>query len=140
MNALQRKRQFRPLMHTAARFLSVQQLHIIQCNVNGEEGNFFLNKMAELVNLFKTMPKTYEQDGKGDEAIVSLHYFKNGMDWYITERDQEEMQYQAFGLADLGIGQPELGYISIEEITDNGAEIDLHWTPKTLGEVKTINI
>jgi len=57
------------------------------------------------------------------------------MDWYITERDMETDQLQAFGLANLGYGG-ELGYISIEELKSSNVEIDLHWTPKTLREVK----
>ncbi len=82
------------------------------------------------------MPKTYEQDGKGDDAVVYLHYFRGDMDWYITEKDMEAEQHQAFGLADLGMGFPELGYINISELIDNNVELDLYWEPKTLREVK----
>ena len=72
-----------------------------------------------------------------DDAIVYLHYFKGNMDWYITEKDMiEEEQNQAFGYADLGLGFGELGYISLIELAENGVELDLHWTPKTLREVK----
>lgn len=35
--------------------------------------------------------------------------------WLLTEMDDE---YLAFGLADLGFGTPELGYISLDEIWD----------------------
>lgn len=45
-------------------------------------------------------------------------------------------QTQAFGLADLGMDFPEMGYINIEEITRLGAELDYHFTPTTLLEVK----
>jgi hypothetical protein len=38
-------------------------------------------------------------------------------------------------LADLGYGA-ELGYISIEELIKNSVEIDLHWKPITLKELK----
>ena len=79
------------------------------------------------------MHKVYEQGGKGDAAIVHLHYFTSSGDWYITERDTSVAQHQAFGSADLGYG-PELGYISIAELIANGAELDIHWTPRTLGE------
>ena len=42
---------------------------------------------------------------------------------------------QAFGIADLGKGR-ELGYISIPELLENGAELDLYYTePKTIGEL-----
>ena len=30
----------------------------------------------------------------------------------------------------------ELGYISIAELIQLGAELDLHWTPRTLAEVR----
>lgn len=117
-------------------FLSDAQLSALGDAVYGEEGQWFIDKIAEIADRIRNMPKTYEQDGKGDEAVVYLHYFLNNMDWYITEKDMETEQYQAFGLADLGMGYPELGYISIEEITSAGAELDLHFEPKTLAEVK----
>ena len=118
------------------RFVSTQQLSVLGDACYGEERQWFIDTLVELADRIITMPKTYEQDGKGDDAIVYLHYFKNNMDWYITEKDMEVEQIQAFGLADLGMGSPELGYISIEELTEYGAELDLHWTPKTLREVK----
>lgn len=99
-----------------------------------EEGKFFIEKMRELAIMIDTMPKTYEQDGKGDQAVAYLHYFTPGFDWYITERDMEEAQLQAFGLA--CIHEMELGYISIQDILANGAELDLYWTPKILKEIK----
>jgi hypothetical protein len=80
------------------------------------------------------MPKTYEQDGKGENSIVYLHYFLGDFDWYIIERDVELEQLQAFGLAD--IFYSELGYINIAEIIQNGGELDLNWKPKTLAEVR----
>ena len=47
----------------------------------------------------------------------------------------EAEQHQAFGLADLGMGA-ELGYISIVELLENGAELDLHFVPRTLEQIK----
>ena len=119
------------------RFVSTQQLSVLGDACYGEEREWFIDTLVELAERILAMPKTYEQDGKGDDAIVYLHYFKGDMDWYITEKDVETEQHQAFGLADLGMGFPELGYISIEELTEFGAELDLHWTPKTLAEVKS---
>jgi hypothetical protein len=101
----------------------------------GEEGDYFETMLTDLAQRVATMPKTYEQDGKGDEAVVYLHYFRGGMDWFITERDSEIEQHQAFGLSDIGYGG-DLGYVSIEELIANGVELDLYWTPKTLAQVK----
>lgn len=117
------------------KFVGPAQLAAIGEGLEGEESKHFERKLEELTELFSTMPHTYQQDGKGDDAVVHLHYFLGGMDWYITERDMEVDQFQAFGYADLGYGG-ELGYISIQELIDNGVELDLYWEPKTLREVK----
>lgn len=119
-------------------FLSARQLAAMSGLCEGEEGEFFAQKFVELEQQIDTMPKTYEQDGKGDEATVHLHYFLGASDWYITEKDMDGGVDQAFGYACLNGDEEmaELGYISIAEITRCGAELDLHWTPCTLGEVK----
>lgn len=117
-------------------FLSSTQRGAMKVGMLGEEGQYFRDKAVEMAGVIAAMPKTYEQDGKGDAAVAHLHYFKGGADWYITEKDMSgDGTEQAFGLADLGYG-PELGYISIAEIVSAGAELDLHWTPKTIGAVK----
>lgn len=61
--------------------------------------------------------------------------------WLLTEMDEDGL---AFGLADLGMGTPELGYISMDEIWDikgpGGlrAERDIHWrATKPLSEYAT---
>ena len=70
-------------------------------------------------------------------ALARLHYFTGGCDWWIVEKDADSDhagQVQAFGVADLGMGA-ELGYISIPELLENGAELDLYFTPKRMGEL-----
>lgn len=115
-------------------FVGWRQAAVIVNFCGGEEGQFFLNKLVELAEIVETMPVTYETNGQGDQAIAQLHYFTTGADWYITERDCETQQLQAFGLADLGYGG-ELGYISIVELLECGAELDFHWTQKKLSEI-----
>lgn len=106
----------------------------------GEEREYFRGKLCALATLVQSMPKTYEQDGAGEQAVIHLHYFTSGCDWYITEKDaetpEEPGQHQAFGLADLGYG-PELGYISIVELLAAGAELDLYWQPKTIAKLNS---
>ena len=118
-------------------FMSRAQLSTIRSLAKGEEGDWFVARMVELAALIATMPKTYEQDGKGDQATAYLHYFRGNQDWYITERDIDqdgEGQIQAFGLANLGYGG-ELGYISIAEVIKAGVELDLHFKPTTLAAI-----
>jgi hypothetical protein len=56
--------------------------------------------------------------------------------WLLTELDPETNI--AFGLCDLGLGFPELGYVSLTELEDTlgwRLERDRHWTAtKTLTE------
>ena len=123
---------------TLQQFIGKSQMSAIRSGCYSEEKQFFFDKLVEMADLVSNMPETYEQDGKGDQAVVYLHYFMGNMDFYITEKDcdpEGEGQIQAFGLADIGYGG-ELGYISIQELIMNNIELDMYWTPKTLAEIK----
>ena len=106
--------------------------------LKGEEGQFFADTITRLVEVWRATPRTYETDGQGREAIAPLHYFRGGCDWWIVERDidtDREGQRQMFGVADLGMGGRELGYIDLVEILAVGAELDFHYTPRTVGDI-----
>ena len=112
-------------------FISRSQLQALGDACRGEERHFFIDKIVEYGARVNNMPRVYDQDGLGDNAIAYLHYFIGGIDAYITERDTSRDQHQAFGTINLGYGF-ELGYISIQELIDNGAELDLHFDPTPL--------
>lgn len=57
-----------------------------------------------------------EKSGQDHYPVVKLFLPGSGCTWLITELDPEQPDI-AFGLCDLGMGFPELGYVSIEEIT-----------------------
>lgn len=116
-------------------FIGRSQAQAIGDGLAGEEADFFENKLIEYGERIETMPKSYEQDGLGKNAIAYLHYFTPSANFYITEKDQETEQHQAFGLADLFGDGGELGYISLPEILKVKAELDLHWTPKPLAQI-----
>jgi hypothetical protein len=116
-------------------FIGKTQIRCLSDLCRGEERQYFIDKLCALAELVSTMPKTYEQDGLGKEAIAYLHYFTSGTDHYITEKDMEAEQHQAFGSANIGYG-PELGYISIVELLSCGAELDLYFEPKTLATIE----
>lgn len=121
-------------------FIGREQLAFIGELCRGEEGEWFKAKLVELASVVTTMPKTGESDGKGKDALVYLHYFTGGCDWYILEKDmgcegEPNNQEQAFGYANIGDDyNAEFGYIGLPEILAFGAELDLHWTPKAVGE------
>jgi hypothetical protein len=127
-------------------FIGESQRSCLADAMRGEEKQFFFDKLCEYAGRITAMPQTYDQDGKGDDAIVHLHYFIGSCDWFITEKDKgtgEERaagaveQHQATGWADLGDPMnAEFGYISIVEILAAGGELDLYFTPKPLKECK----
>lgn len=47
--------------------------------------------------------------------VIRLHILFTGCQWLISELDPQN-QNLAFGLCDLGMGCPELGYVDIDEI------------------------
>jgi len=88
----------------------------------------------------KKLPPLYTQEKKGNEAIAHVKFFCpwNQWTWYATEFDGEDT---FFGLV---VGQEtELGYFSLSELQSVkgpfglGIERDLHWTPKTLAQIKS---
>ena len=118
-------------------FIGKAQLEALGHAMRGEEKQWFFDKLVELAATTRSMPRTYDTDGQGDQALARLHYFTSGADWHVTERDVDTDglgQVQAFGMADLGHG-PELGYVSIVELLENGAELDLHFKPSTLASL-----
>ena len=120
-------------------FINASQMSVMAGNLRGEEKEFFFNKFRELADTVDSMPKSYETDGQGTEAVAILHYFSPSSDWYIIEKDIDLDglgQLQAFGLVSLHGNYPELAYISIAELIDHGVELDLFWKKATLGEIK----
>lgn|SRR3990167_4977228 len=122
------------------KFIGTAQLDTMLTLMHGEEGEWFRAKLIEMHQRVSTMPTIYAQDGLGMQSVAHLHYFTSGADWWITERDSEPVQRQAYGWADLGFGPgcPELGYISILELIRNRAELDLHFEPTKLCDIPKI--
>ena len=120
-------------------FVNPAQLMVMRQNCKSEEGFFFQQMILKLKSHIICMPKTYETDGQGDDAVVMLHYFRGGSDWWVIERDMViNEQVQAFGYVCLNgdTEMAELGYISITELIKYGVELDLYFEPVTLREVK----
>lgn len=117
-------------------FIPKKQMLMMIGGLRGEERGFFREAFRQLEATIRAMPVTYQQSELGDAAVVHLHYFTGGMDWWITEKDVEGGTRQAFGLVDMGHG-PELGYVCIDELRSvRSMNIDLHWKPCTIADIK----
>ena len=130
------------------KFMSKQQRSCIYHLLNSEEDKYFLEAIERILFIIRETPKTYEtRKVTAKDKIVRLHYFYANYDAWIVERDLgdegqmepagEGEQIQAYGLASFfGVKESEWGYISIQEIIENGGELDLNFVPKTVAELK----
>lgn len=120
-------------------FIGKYQLDVLSELLNGEEGEYFKEKLAEIKETIESMPGPYGTEGQGVRMKAFLHYFAGSSDWYIFEKDsvENEPQLQAFGFACLNGDEQnaELGYINISEIIACNVELDLHYEPETLEEI-----
>ena len=95
--------------------------------------------MVRAADLLKLIENWREQEPlKGTsqerdfEPVVKLFNPAGAATWLLTECDEDGL---AFGLADLGFGTPELGYVSMDEIASVRIaghiriEQDLHFAP-----------
>lgn len=110
-----------------------QRLGLIQL-LCGEESAWYRQRLREMLNIISGIPSLYATDGQGEAAIAELHYFTPQADFYFTELDRESADLPGFGLAI--ITDAELGYLNLTEVLANGGELDLHWTPQTIGEIR----
>ena len=74
---------------------------------------------------------------RGDDHVPVVKFFSpvGAATWLVTEMDPDENDY-LFGLADMGMGFPELGSISLSELQNYsgpwglGIERDLYFKPR----------
>ena len=60
--------------------------------------------------------RSIDDDGFNPLPVVKLFTPDAGATWLLTEIDPDDHDH-AFGLCDLGLGFPELGYVSLAELT-----------------------
>lgn len=127
------------------KFIGNDQCAAILDVLRGEESEWMAEKVNSLWATIQSMPQSYQTDGQDPEkTLCHLHYFVGTVDAWITEKDMGERrkwtpeveQHQAFGVTRIQPGSGELGYVSIPELLECGAEIDLYWTPCTLASLK----
>jgi hypothetical protein len=143
-DALVNRKDFdsKTVLKSLRNFICKNQLSLIlELANNSEERKHFAEKVMRLFKTFKEMQHTYQTEGVElkDKKII-LHYFKGNSDAWIVEKDMgdgtsDERQHQAWGWMRLNGWEPESGYISIQELIENGFELDLYWVEKTWKEI-----
>ena len=101
---------------------------------NGQDVEDF-DYFENLIEGYREIPTLYEQDEKGKNAVVYLHYFSGGSDWYITELDKENNEGFGFVVLNEDTQNAEFGYINMNELANSKIDLDLYWSFKTLNEI-----
>lgn len=100
-----------------------------------ETADFWDKKEQEIAAIWRFMPGPFQTVAGNGDTRANLHFFKGSADWWIIEKDSDQRQSQMFGIADLGLDCREYGYINLDELKQNNAELDLYWEPKTTREI-----
>ena len=116
---------------TLAKIVPRQQFQVML--ESKEEYPYMIENIKEA---YENIPPIYGQDGKGKNAVVWMHYFAGGSDWYITELDKKENRAFGYVILNGDVEMSELGYISIDELTSyDVVNLDLYWSVQTLNQV-----
>ena len=151
MDKREKLHQAKELLNGASWFANFmgysQRLALLEA-LRSEEGEGIADMVLRVAEQIKATPKTYGTEGQAEhERKVCLHYFRGGVDAYILERDVGDYadgeatgpQHQAYGkITVIGGGWEgaEWGYISIADLLKHGVELDLHFDPTPVGDMK----
>ncbi len=93
---------------------------------NGEEGNFFKQKIKDIAEVVKNAPKIYETDGAEQHPIVLRYFHPTGTETLVTEIGKNGEAY-GFQCLNGDYTFAEWGYIDLNEVKSiRMMEIDYH--------------
>ena len=91
---------------------------------------------AQRTRLIKNHKTNGALCGINDYIPVVKLFAGGSATWLLTEFDPDTLTF--FGLCDLGLGYPELGYVAFSDLTSVNAERDMYFSPeKTIGGYAT---
>lgn len=128
-------------------WMPLAQRQVIAMTIkDSDERDWFIERLTALRTRIEQMPQTYQTKESEEEYKAYLKYFGGPVTAYICEKDRGEYSYsvwtpetvqvQAFGQTEILPNYPEMGYIYLPEILDAGIELDLHFEPKLMSEIK----
>ena len=121
-----------------ARYMGWPQWSSLQSLMEGgEEAAFFREIATSLSRCIADMPEIGAHD---ESEMVFLHYFLGGSDVWVLEKDADGGAERVFAFALLNgdARMAELGYVDLSHLILTGFELDFHFSPKPLAEVREI--
>lgn len=93
---------------------------------NGEEGNFFKQKIKDIAEVVKNAPKIYQTNGAEQHPIVLRYFHPTGTETLVTEIGKDGEAY-GFQCLNGDYQMAEWGYIDLNEVKNiRMMEIDYH--------------
>lgn len=130
-----------PILHQAltvtglTRYMPPAELAALDCALRNGEASVVGPLLSDLAKTIKDMRHSFPHATQGDAASVHLHYFKSDSHWYVTELDSDDAAF-GFVVFNGTFQNAAPQHINITELVFRGAELDLRWTKRTLGELK----
>ena len=122
-----------------ATYMGHPQWVVLQSLMDGsEESGFFKEIAAHLRRSGEAMPAAGGQRLDEEAPMVYLHYFLGASDVWVLEKAEGGgvEQVFAFSLLNGDHQMAELGYVDLSELLLVGFELDFHFEPKPLSEVR----
>ena len=122
-----------------ANYMGRSQWVVLQSLMDGsEESGFFKEIAAHLRRSVEAMPTAGGQRLDEEAPMVYLHYFLGASDVWVLEKAEGGgvEQVFAFSLLNGDHQMAELGYVDLSELLLVGFELDFHFEPKPLSEVR----
>ena len=122
-----------------ANYMGRSQWVVLQSLMDGsEESGFFKEIAAHLRRSVEAMPTAGGQLLGEEAPMVYLHYFLGASDVWVLEKAEGGgvEQVFAFSLLNGDHQMAELGYVDLSELLLVGFELDFHFEPKPLSEVR----
>jgi len=122
-----------------ANYMGRSQWVVLQSLMDGsEESGFFKDIAAHLRRSVEAMPTAGGQRLGEEAPMVYLHYFLGASDVWVLEKAEGGgvEQVFAFSLLNGDHQMAELGYVDLSELLLVGFELDFHFEPKPLSEVR----
>jgi hypothetical protein len=127
------------------KWMPFAQRYVLKDLIKGEEGAWFVERLLAIKRRIEQMPKTHDTNGQED-PVAHLKYFGGPVTAYITEKDvgddpeagwqPDAEQIQAYGRIGILPSYPEMGYICLIELIEIGIELDLHFEPTPISQIK----
>jgi hypothetical protein len=106
--------------------------------MSGSEESEFFQRVGGPRATLEAMPVIGGQEDSDAAQTVYLHYFLGASDVWVLEKDVGGgvEQVFAFALLNADYQMAELGYVDLSELLLLGFELDFHFSPKPLAEVR----